>query len=319
MDEVRKKYVLENANVVLFNPLSQMRATLRDAMLVLGFRHIFDYSDLERARNAIVEQSPDLVLLDLDRHRRQVCKLVREVRQSKISQDPFMVICALSWNPSAESVNSSLEAGVDDIIMMPISIKLLSDRIDMLIRRRKNFVVTSSYVGPDRRTGDRAGDDPLGLGTIAVPNNLRYKATGDEQAVASTENINVVQSRINNHRVNRYAQRIAWLADETIRELKENTLTSSARIERHEELARLIEDLASDLQLQGYGELLDITDSMSNVLEGIVGTPTRQLYELLKVHALAVTATLLDKEGASELVIQALNEATVKLRHLKTA
>lgn len=315
----KNKYALEQATVVLFNPLSQMRATLRDAMLVLGFRHIYDFSDLERARNAIVEQTPDLVLLDLDREKDAVCNLVHEVRHSRMASDPFMVICALSWNPSVEAVNTSLEAGVDDIITMPISIKLLSERIDMLIRSRKNFVVTSSYVGPDRRANSRITDDPLGLGTIQVPNNLRYKATGDTKAIASSDAISKVQDRINNHRVNRYAQRVAWLVDEMVRDLSEGKDKETIRRERNNELASLIENLAVDLQLQGYGDLLDITDSMSNVLENIVATPTKQFYELLKVHALAITATLLEKEGAAELVIQALNDATAKLSRSKIA
>ena len=93
---VGKQYDLEQATVVLFNPLGQMRATLRDAMLVLGFRNILDFGDLERARNAIIERSPDLVLLDLDREHDAVCDLVREVRHSRVCADPFMVIIALS-------------------------------------------------------------------------------------------------------------------------------------------------------------------------------------------------------------------------------
>lgn len=208
---------------------------------------------------------------------------------------------------------------MDDIITMPISITLLSERIDMLIRGRKDFVVSSTYVGPDRRGKNRIDDDSLGLGTIQVPNNLRYKATGDVEAIASSETISKVQDRIDNHRVNRYAQRVAWLVDEMVHDLTEGRDKESVRRDRNNELASLIDNLASDLQLQGYGDLLDITDSMSGVLECIIATPTKQFYELLKVHALAITAILLEKEGAAELVIQALNEATKKLSRAKIA
>ncbi len=65
--------------------------------------------------------------------------------------------------------------------------------------------------------------------------------------------------------------------------------------------------------------LLDICDSMIRMQEAIAATPTRQLYELLKVHALAVTATLLERDGAADLVVKALNDATEKARRLRIA
>ena len=100
LPDLTKKYAFEEATVVLFNPVSQMRSTLRDAMLVQGFRNILDYSDLQRTRQAIIESSPDLIMLDLDREKEEVCNLVREIRHSSISDDPFAVIIALSWHPS---------------------------------------------------------------------------------------------------------------------------------------------------------------------------------------------------------------------------
>lgn len=310
-------YAFDQVTVVLFNPLGQMRATLRDAMLVQGFRNILDYGDLERTRAAIIERSPDLILLDLDREKEEVCKLVREIRQSGLSTDPFVVIIALSWHPSLEAVNNSLEAGIDDIITMPISIKLLSDRIDVLIRNRKDFVVTSSYVGPDRRNVMKNRDDMLGLGTIRVPNNLRYKATGDVEAAASDEQITAVQAKINNHRLNRYAQRIAWLVDETLKLKAAGREVPASSAKRLDETASLVDSLSLELESLGYIELLEICDSMVRVIENVRSTPTRQLYELLKIHAYAVMATLMEREGAADLVIDALNDARAKLNRVR--
>lgn len=316
---VDQKYALDQATVVLFNPLSQMRATLRDAMLVIGFRNILDYGDLERARNAIIERAPDLVLLDLDREREAVCELVREVRHSRLCADPFMVIIALSWHPSIEAVNNSMEAGIDDIITMPLSIKLITARLNTLIWNRKNFVVTSTYVGPDRRNVDRTLADPLSLGTIKVPNNLRFKTTGDAEFAASNEAVSAVQAHINNHRLNRYAQRIAWLVDEALKSRAEGTETERMRQERYEETSHLIDDLAYELEAQGHMALMEICDSMARVQETLNAAPSKQLYELLKVHALAITATLLEREGAAELVVEALNNATAKVKRAQTA
>lgn len=313
------KHSLEQATLILYNPVAQMRATLRQAMLSLGFRNILDFGTLDNTRTAIIERGPDLVMLDLDRDREGVCKLVREVRHSHICSDPFVVIVALSWHPSLEAVNNSMESGVDDILTMPLSMKTISIRINELIHNRKNFVVTHTYVGPDRRSPERVASEASEIGTIQVPNNLRYKATGDEAAAASGEAVSMIQAKINNHRLNRHAQRITWLIDELLKLHGGGTDLALAGEQYLVEISQQVEDLALDLELQGYGNLLDICDSMENVLTGIRKTPTKQLYELLRVHALAVTATLLEREGAAELVIAALNKATAKVNRAKSA
>lgn len=305
--------------MVLFNPAFKMRTTLRQAMIGLGFRDILDFVDLESTRRAIIDRNPDLVLLDLDRDRDGVRKLVREVRHSEVCSDPFVVMMALSWHPSLEAVNNSLEAGVDDILTMTLSIKAIWSRINELIHNRKNFVVTQTYVGPDWRSPKRVASEASDIGTIQVPNNLRYKATGDEAAAASGEAVSAIQAKIQNHRLNRHAQRITWLIDELLKLHSGGTDLALAGAQYLAEISQQIEDLAVDLELQGYGNLLDICDSMENVLTGIRKATTKQLYELLRVHALAVTATLLEREGAAELVIKALNKATAKVNQIKSA
>jgi DNA-binding response OmpR family regulator len=188
------KHTLEKVTMVLFNPVFKMRTTLRQAMIGMGFRDILDFGDIDSTRKAIMDRNPDIVLLDLDRERDAVCKLVREVRHSQVCADPFVVMMALSWHPSIESVNNSLEAGVDDILTMPLSIKAITTRINELIHNRKHFVVTQTYVGPDRRSPSRRESQPNDVvGTIQVPNNLRYKTTGDETAAASGDAVSAIQ------------------------------------------------------------------------------------------------------------------------------
>lgn len=316
---IDRKYALDKAVVVLFNPQLHMRAILRSAMTSLGFQQVLDYGDLQQARNAVAERSPDLVLLDLDNETNAVCRLVREMRNSGLCADPFVPIVALTWNPERSMVNNSMEAGIDDLIAMPISLKLIYDRIDILIRNRKEFVVTSSYVGPDRRTSDRNAVDELGLGTIRVPNNLRFKATGDRDAMASTEAVGEVKARIDHHRLNRYAQRIQWLIGE-IQTAKENdTEVGTVTAERHDEIGRLIEDMAYDLKTQGHPDLLEITDSMSRLLDMVRAQHRPQFYEFLRLHAMAIIATLLERDGAAELVGQALKETASYLDRLHAA
>lgn len=315
-----KKYALEKAVVVLYHPVAHTRAMLRSVVMGLGFAQVQDYSELRPARTAITDRGADLVLLDLDNEGAAVTKLMRDIRIRGASADPYVPIIGFSWSPDLRTVNSGLEAGVDDVVAMPISHKVIAERINVLIENRKAFIVTASYVGPDRRTGARGQEDELGLGTITVPNNLRFKATGDADAMASESAIATTQASIDHHRLNRYAQRICWLVDQ-IRagKVPQGKNPGTLAAERHDEIAYLIESMAFDLKMQGHSELLEITDSMQRVLDVVRATPRDQYYEFLVLHAKATNATLMAREGAQDMVAAALRETASYLDRVTAA
>ena len=66
-----------------------------------------------------------------------------------------------------------VESGPDDLILRPFSTNVLASRIEAHARRRKNFVATIDYIGPDRRdVSDRANNTEL----IEPPNSIHMKA-----------------------------------------------------------------------------------------------------------------------------------------------
>lgn len=303
-----KKYAFAQAVVVLFSPHLQMRSILRTAVISLGFKNVFDFGDVDQARLAVIERMPDLVMFDLDTEPAKICALAREIRESNVCHDPFVPIFVLSWQPNLGMVNSIMEAGVDDVVVLPISMKTIYERIDALIRNRPEFVVTANYIGPERRSAGRERHDALGLGTIKVPNSLRYKTLGDQAAIASPESIREFRARVEHHRVNRYAQRIQWLIDQILSDKTAGKETQAETMQRHDEIGRLIESTAFDLRTHGHAELLEITDSMVRLLEFARARHGAQFYDFLRLHAMSINATLLEREGAAALVTQALTE-----------
>ena len=66
-----------------------------------------------------------------------------------------------------------VSSGADDLLLRPFSTALLGRRIEGHIERRKGFVITTDYVGPDRRKGTgRASNIEL----FEPPNSLKMKA-----------------------------------------------------------------------------------------------------------------------------------------------
>ena len=66
-----------------------------------------------------------------------------------------------------------VSSGADDLLLRPFSTALLGQRIEAHIDRRKGFVITTDYVGPDRRKDNsRASNVEL----FEPPNSLKMKA-----------------------------------------------------------------------------------------------------------------------------------------------
>jgi len=170
-------YNFTHVDVALLGFGQGTRQSIRDVLLSNGIRRLHDASNIEQMRRLVVGVEPDLLLFQVDRDPDGVYQLVTDIRHGRLGSNPYVVIFGFTWRAEKGLVSVAINAGVDDIITMPISIQMVFDRIDNIIRQRKNFVVTSEYIGPDRRQDSRpiADDDT----SFAVPNVLKLKAEND--------------------------------------------------------------------------------------------------------------------------------------------
>jgi len=100
-----------------------------------------------------------------------------------------------------ESVKPTVDASVDDLLASPLSVKALLGWIEGLVKNCKPFLVTTDYIGPDRRCGGRheaSSEIPL----FHVPNTLRDKAAGRRVDMTELQiAINSVMFEINEQRL----------------------------------------------------------------------------------------------------------------------
>ncbi|MBK0572118.1 response regulator receiver protein, partial [Klebsiella pneumoniae] len=76
---------------------------------------------------------------------------IQDLRQGGQGFNPFIVIIVTAWEKSGALVSRVVNSGADDLLLRPFSTTLLGQRIETHVERRKGFVVTTDYVGPDRR------------------------------------------------------------------------------------------------------------------------------------------------------------------------
>ena len=308
-------YNLGEVEIVLFAPAPATRRTIREALNSVGFRGIKDYLDIEQAREAIITYNPDLLICDLDQDQDAVCSIITDIRHGNIGSNPFMIIMLLTWNPQVNAVNFAMQTGVDDIVMMPLSVRLLEQRIDKMIRNRKRFVATEDYVGPERRAySSREEEEANSSNNFEVPNSLRHKATGDESAAANKDMIETTSQIITQHRLTELTTQVSALATRAKNEAKRlNGKNNPAKTLI--KVTRLLDQISSHVDAQGNDNLIILADSMHRVVNSIAQNddPNHGLWDILVLSGQALSAILWDRAGASDLVISALDHAMAEV------
>ena len=303
-------YNFDEVEIVLFAPAPAMRRTIREALNSVVIRGIRDYLAVEQAREAIITYNPDLFICDLDQNQDAICSIIADIRHGNIGTNPFMVIMLLTWDPEVNAVNFAMQTGVDDIVMMPISVRLLEQRIDKMINNRKRFVATEDYVGPERRAQSSEEEEVDGSNNFAVPNSLRHKTTGDESAAAHKDVIEDATQLITQHRLTELTTQVSALATRAKNQAKKPNGDSNPT-KTLIKVTRLLDQISSHVDAQDNNNLIILADSMHRVVNVIAQTddPADGLWDILVLSGQAMSAILWDRAGASELIITALDQA----------
>ncbi len=300
-------YNFDDVEIVLFTPAPAMRRTIREALNSVGFRGIRDYLAIEQARDAIITYNPDLLICDLDRDQDAICSIIADIRHGNIGSNPFMVIMLLTCDPKVNAVNFAMQTGVDDIVTMPISVRLLKQRIDKMIYNRKRFVATEDYVGPERRAySSQEEEEANGANNFQVPNSLRHKTTGDETAAAHKDVIENASQLVTQHRLTELTAQVSAIATQA-KKLNGDNNPAKTLIK----VTRLLDQISSHVDAKGNSDLMILADSMHRVVNVIAETddPAHTLWDILVLSGQAMSAILWDRAGASDLVISALDSA----------
>ncbi|MBI1212232.1 MAG: response regulator [Alphaproteobacteria bacterium] len=169
------------AEVVLFDPVAPNRSTTRTALNMMGFRQIFATSDYGEMLGTLRGKIFDLFIADITQDTSKICDLVGSMRSGTAGGNPFVHVVLMAWKLEDDLVKRALNCGADDLITRPYSVGFLSGRMKSLTEARKSFVVTSDYIGPDRRRDPTRGVSAIPM--FDVPNTLRMRTRPDAQLV----------------------------------------------------------------------------------------------------------------------------------------
>lgn len=159
--------------VVLVENNQALRADLRAALIAKGVRDIIACKSIKSFLDVAKKECLDLILCESEALGAEFTDALQRIRRNDVGGNPFVVVIATVHDASLNRVQAVLNGGVDDLLLKPVRVNRMVDRIDHFVRERKPFVVTNSYVGPTRRTHLRSQRDDRTY--LRVPNTLRSK------------------------------------------------------------------------------------------------------------------------------------------------
>ena len=194
------------ASVLLFDPVHVNQRTTRYALFEIGFRKIECVSNLNEFKNALRETAPTLVVAESSATDADIFRIVKAVRRSELGSNPFVIFLLTTWSRDTNQIRRAIECGADDVIVRPFSTAFAEERVKVLVKNRKEFIVTSEYIGPDRRKETERSSDIV---PIKVPNFLQATVEGDLKSLAEASVwIKEAHSAIVSERLRRLAMRI---------------------------------------------------------------------------------------------------------------
>lgn len=200
----------EAVRLVILESNRQVRQALVAHLFHHGFRDIADTDRLSDVVERVTSDSVDLLIASVNNSDDMTAaSVLRKLRHQEIGDNPFVVAALMTTNTAFDAVNALLDTGPDDVLLAPISVGVVHKRIMALAHKRKPFVVTSEYIGPDRLSGRiPKGREEIPL--ISVPNPLRVKATGEGLSELANQ---IQQSKqiINGMSIDRASRQIVYV------------------------------------------------------------------------------------------------------------
>ena len=258
----------DSVEALIYDPVSANRTATRAALYSLGFRRTETVPTLEGMVEIIQKQTPDLVLAETQGAADELCLAIQQLRQGSAGYNPFIVIIVTAWEKSSALITKVVNSGADDLLLRPFSTALLGTRIEAHIERRKGFVITTDYVGPDRRrdvgrTADAEMFDP--------PNSLKMKAkdkmSADLIAKKLDAELQVAREKLTVEKLRRDSFQVCILW-RLLQDQSPNTPQFAADLIKLGNLTRAIErrcaDSGQEKAQERCGSLLSLPDSMRN-------------------------------------------------------
>lgn len=147
-----QSYNLSNIHFLLVEHNAYTRKLLKLILNTFRCRNIREAETGVEALEILQDlYRPDIIITDWQMPVMDGIELVRILRRGDAGADPFVPIIMVTAHTDKGHILMARDSGVNEILALPVSPKMLYSRIARVIEQPRPFVRSKSYFGPDRR------------------------------------------------------------------------------------------------------------------------------------------------------------------------
>ena len=142
---------IQSLGVLVVDDNPYMRKIVRNLLMNVGVKEVFEAGDGIAGLDAIRTVAPDLVVLDWELPLLNGAEFVRIVRSPGVFPTPDIPIIMLSSHGERWRVVEAVRLGVNEYLRKPVSAQALLDRMISILAKPRASVQLGDYYGPEPR------------------------------------------------------------------------------------------------------------------------------------------------------------------------
>lgn len=148
------------SSILVIDENKATRNGLRDVLYGMGFGAVHLAADARQAMLEIAAHEPTVILVDYRLPKMDGLMFTERLRRDTSVGNNAMPVILMATDVDASLVVAARDAGVNEVVVKPISIQVLVRRLMHALVGQRVMVKGGGYVGPDRRRRSerRAGD-----------------------------------------------------------------------------------------------------------------------------------------------------------------
>jgi CheY-like chemotaxis protein len=156
------EYHFDRLKVLVVDDNVHMRKLVITILQAFGVTQTLEAENADRAWASLRDSNPDVIVLDWVMEGMSGLDLIRMIRTNPQAPNPFVPVIMLTGHTSLDHVNQARDAGVNEFIAKPVSVKTMMSRLVAVIEHPRPYVRTAIFFGPCRRrraTGEYHGPE----------------------------------------------------------------------------------------------------------------------------------------------------------------
>ena len=144
-------YRFDRLKILVVDDNAHMRKLVTAILQAFGVVQIYEADNGQRAWAVLRESNPDIIVLDWVMEGMSGLELVQMIRTNPATPNPFVSVIMRTGHTSIDHVMQARDAGVNEFIAKPVSVKTMMSRLVAVIEHPRPYVRTNGYFGPCRR------------------------------------------------------------------------------------------------------------------------------------------------------------------------